>query len=87
MHSIANTISVKNDTACLHVGQQYSSYNPKASIEGCYTIQKEVRSNQKQPSCKKVVRPLKTWVKKVLKSKVAAHKLLYNGVYCYKFCL
>jgi len=33
---------------------------------------KEVKSTQKQPSCEKVVRPLKAWAKKVGKSKVAA---------------
>jgi len=31
-----------------------------------------VKSAQKQPSCEKVVRPLKAWVKKVGKSKVVA---------------
>ena len=39
-------------------------------------IQKEVKSTQKQPSCKKRVQPSKAWVKKVVKSKVAATKWL-----------
>ena len=31
-------------------------------------------TTQKQPSCEKMVQPLKAWVKKVVKSKVAAKK-------------
>jgi len=39
-------------------------------------MQKEVKSSQKQPGCKKAVRPFKAWVRKVVKSKVAAMKWL-----------
>jgi len=40
---------------------------------------KEVKPTQKQPSCEKAVWPLKAWVKKVGKSKVAA-KNSFNDV-------
>jgi len=42
-------------------------------------LQKEVKSNPKQPSCKKVYGPKKAIVKKDVKSKVAAKKWLANG--------
>jgi len=40
-------------------------------------LQKEVKSNPKQPICKKSVRPQKAIVKKDVKSKVAAKKWLW----------
>jgi len=39
-------------------------------------LQKEVKSNPKQPSCKKVCGPKKAIVKKDVKSRVAAKKWL-----------
>jgi len=30
-----------------------------------YKLQKEVKSTQKEPSCEKMVQPLKAWVKKL----------------------
>jgi len=41
-----------------------------------YAIKKEVKSNPKQPTCKKVCSPKKANVKKDVKSKVAAKKWL-----------
>jgi len=42
-----------------------------------YAIKKEVKSNPKQPSCKKNVWPEKAFVEKDVKSKVAANKRLW----------
>ena len=49
---------------------------PMASFGVYIQIQKEVISNQKQPSCKKGAAPKKAMVKKDVKSKVAAKKWL-----------
>ena len=61
------------------VKKKYRLKSPKAGHRPALgiQIQKEVKSNQKQPSCKKMSAALeKAMVKKDVKSKVAAKKWL-----------
>ena len=63
------SVGKKNNDLCKNKPQNHF-------MVGFGYILKEVKSAQKQPSCMKRVRPLKAWVKEVVKSKVAAMKWL-----------
>jgi len=68
--------------ACLELSIEFSTFAYALIMAICQVcihsmlLQKEVKSNPKQPSCKKCVAPKKAIVKKDVKSKVVAKKWL-----------